>query len=133
MDKSKGKFFKLQKKKVIAPVFISEGINKKFLLAVNDHLFILLSENKRKEYIDKYSAVQEPLGYLSPQYFASAIAFWDINKEGPNEDNFNNSTVNKYVNLSSNSAIPQPVLNLRRKIELLRYIRLLEKINETLP
>jgi hypothetical protein len=131
------KGFKSQKKKSTIPVaYVPEGINKKFLITLNEYLFLLLSETKRKSYIDKYTLIQEPLEYLSPLYFASAIAFLDKNPNGPNPDNFNDSAVNQFVNklfTSSNTSIALSTLKLRRKIEFLRYIRLLMNINDKLP
>jgi hypothetical protein len=128
--------YKFQKKKVgIAPIAnIPEGINKKFLIALNEYLFILLEESKRKKYVDKYTLEKEPLGYLSPLYFASAIAFLDKNKELTKE-NFNDKAVKEYVDrlfTASNTSIPPETLKLRRKIEFLRYIKLLNLINQKL-
>jgi hypothetical protein len=139
MDKSKARFFKTQKKKITAPITkISEGINKKFLIQVNEYLVYLpdMTENTRDFYIDRYSRIEEPFRYMSPLYFASAIAFLHRNKNGPTEKNFNDKAVKEYVSrlvTETSSTIPPTTLELRRKIEFLRYIRLLLQINERLP
>jgi hypothetical protein len=136
MDKSKNKFFKVPKKKGVVPTgYVPEGINQKFLFAVNDYLLIIMEETKRQNYINKYSSITEPLAYLSPLYFASAIAFLDKHNNGPNEKNFNDTAVTDYVSRLfsvSNKVVGPSTLKLRRKIEFLRYIRLLISINQNL-
>jgi hypothetical protein len=135
--KSKGRYMKYGKKKLIPFTKLSEGINRRFLISVNDNLFKLpdMTETIRDEYITKYSRIDMNLRFLSPIYFASAIAFLHDNPEGPNEENFNDDSVKKYVSrliLESPSTLTQSTLDLRRKIEFLRYIRLLIKINSLL-
>jgi hypothetical protein len=134
----KGKFIKFQKKKLAPVTKLSEGINKKFLITVNDNLFKLpeMSEPIRDEYITRYSRIEINLRFLSPIYFASAIAFLHDYPEGPTDKNFTDSAVKKYVSrlmMETPSTISTSTLELRRKIEFLRYIRLLIKINDTLP
>ena len=135
--KSKGKFIKFQKRKLAPITKISEGINKKFLTAVNDNLFKLpeMSEAIRDEYIAKYSRLDTNLTYLSPLYFASAIVFLHRFKDGPTTKNFSDDAVKKYVSsiiTETPASISTSTLNLRRKTEFLRYIRLLIRINNQL-
>lgn len=138
-SKGKGKFFnKFQKKKLGPVTKLAEGVNRKFLMLVNDNLFKLpdMSEPIRDEYISKYSRIEINLRFLSPIYFAAAIAFLHQNKEGPTEENFDNSAVKKYISrliTDSPTSISASTLELRRKIEFLRYIRLLIKMNTLLP
>jgi len=139
MEKArKGKFYKFQKKRLAPVTKLSEGINKKFLISVNDNLFKLpeMTESIRDEYIARYSRIEINLRFLSPIYFASAIAFLHDYPEGPTKNNFTDTAVKKYVSrlISENpSTISISTLELRRKIEFLRYIRLLIKINSSLP
>lgn len=139
MEKArKGKFYKFQKKKLAPVTKLSEGINKKFLVSVNDSLFKLseMSEPIRDEYIARYSRIETNLHFLSPVYFASAIAFLHDHPDGPTQENFTNASVKKYVSRlisETPTTISSATLELRRKIEFLRYIRLLIKINSNLP
>jgi hypothetical protein len=136
--RTKGKFIKFQKKKLGPVTKLYEGVNKKFLNSVNDNLFKLpeMSEAIRDEYIAKYSRVETNLRFLSPIYFASAIAFLHDHPEGPTTTNFTDAAVKKYVSrlLTDNPASIKPSsLELRRKIEFLRYIRLLIKMDVLIP
>lgn len=134
----KGKFYKFQKKKLGPITKLTEGVNRKFLASVNDNLFKLpdMSETIRDEYISKYSRIDTNLRFLSPLYFASAIAFLHQNPEGPTTENFNDAAVKKYVSrliTESPTSISSSTLELRRKIEFLAYIRLLIKMDDLLP
>ena len=138
MEKArKGKFYKFQKKKIAPVTKLSEGVNKKFLVVVNDNLFKFpeMSESIRDEYISMYNRIDTNLRFLSPIYFASAIAFLHDHPDGPTVENFNDSAVKKYVTKlipDPPSSISTSTINLRRKIEFLRYIRLLYKMNDIL-
>jgi hypothetical protein len=139
MDKSKSKYLKQQKKKPSGPITysVAEGINKKFLIAVNDNLYYFKSMNQstRDAYLAKYNRIMEPLTYLSPIYFASAVAFIHDNKGELNEKTFDNKAVEKYVSILMSefkSSISASEINLRRKIEFLRYIRMVLLINSNL-
>jgi hypothetical protein len=134
----KGKYQKFGAKKKIAPVTkLTEGINKKFLITVNDNLFKFpeMSESIRDQYISKYSRVDTNLRYLSPIYFASAIVFLHDYPDGPNTQNFTDAAVKKYVSKiipESPGSLTASEILFRRKIEFLRYIRLLLKMNDIL-
>ena len=138
MEKArKGKYQKFAKKKIAPVTKLTEGINKKFLISVNDNLFKFpeMSESIRDQYIAKYSRVETNLRYLSPIYFASAIAFLHDHTDSPTPQNFTDSAVKKYVTKlipESPSSLTASETTFRRKIEFLRYIRLLYKMNDLL-
>jgi hypothetical protein len=138
MEKArKGKYQKFAKKKIAPVTKLTEGINKKFLISVNDNLFKFpeMSESIRDQYIAKYSRVDTNLRYLSPIYFASAIVFLHDYPDGPTQQNFTDATVKKYVTKlipDSPSSLTASEVTFRRKIEFLRYIRLLFKMNDLL-
>lgn len=138
MEKArKGKYQRFPKKKIAPVTKLTEGINKKFLIAVNDNLFKFpeMSESIRDEYITKYSRVDIDIRFLSPIYFASAIVFLHDYPDGPTTQNFTDSAVKKYVTKlipDSPASLSPSEITLRRKIEFLRYIRLLYKMNDIL-
>lgn len=138
MEKArKGKYQRFQKKKIAPVTKLTEGINKKFLVSVNDNLFKFpeMSESIRDEYITKYSRVETNLRFLSPIYFASAIVFLHDHPDGPTPQNFTDVAVKKYVTKlipDTPASLTPSEITLRRKIEFLRYIRLLYKMNDIL-
>lgn len=125
----KKKFFKKKE----GPSFrVFSGYNQRFFTEVNENLDKFLPETEREYYLNRYGRINEDFDYLSPIYFAAAIAFINQYKGGPTTSNFNDKAVDKYVkpNMTDNPpSIPPAALNLRRKIEFLRYIRLLLKID----
>ena len=116
---------------------VRDGINKDFLTQVNEKLSKLpnMSQSVRENYVNELIQIRISLKFYSPIYFASAISFLHDYKDGPNEENFNDEAVQTYVSPLmidfGESTIPKTVLNLRRKIEFLRYIRLLESIRNS--
>jgi len=126
------------KKKVFkqGPNFrVFEGENRDFLTAVNEKLANLpdISTEIRKILIDNYSTFQRPLSFTSPLYFAAAIAFLYKYPKGPSKTNFTNENLNNYVirNITETpSSISKASLEIRRKTEFLRYIRLVMKIDQ---
>lgn len=124
------------KKKAQGPNFrVFEGENRDFLTAVNEKLANLpeISTEIRKILIDNYSTFQRPLSFTSPLYFAAAIAFLYKYPKGPSKTNFTNENLNNYVirNITETpSSISKASLEVRRKTEFLRYIRLVMKIDQ---
>lgn len=111
---------------------VFSGYNQRFFTEVNENLDKFFSEKDREYYLNRYGRINQDFDYLSPVYFAAAIAFLNNHKEGPTPSNFNDKAVDKYVKpliLLTPPNIPASTLNLRRKIELLRYIRLVLKID----
>jgi len=125
----KKKFFKKKE----GPSFrVFSGYNQRFFSAVNENLDKFLPETEREYYLNRYGRINEDFDYLSPIYFAAAITFLNQNKDGPTTSNFNDKVVDKFVKPNMTDAPPSisaSGLNLRRKIELLRYIRLLIKLD----
>jgi len=114
---------------------VTSGYNQRFFSEVNANLDKLqltnMDERDREYYLARYGRINVDFDYLSPIYFASAVAFLNDHKGGPKKSNFNEKAIEKYVKpIISDipSTIPASTLNLRRKIEFLRYIRLLIKI-----
>jgi hypothetical protein len=114
---------------------VFEGENQDFLSAVNEKLSQLpeMSTNIRNTLIGMYGSIKSNFNYLSPIYFAGAVAFIHKYPKGPTKNNFTDENVKNYITrniLENPSSIPASTLELRRKIEFLRYIRLVQKINE---
>jgi hypothetical protein len=129
------KFFKKIKPKKKGPYFlVREGANKEFLTQVNENLSKLtnITQGVRENYINQYITIPISLKYFSPIYFASAIAFLHDNKDGADKENFNDEAVQLYVSpliFGTEGSISKSAQMLRRKVEFLRYIRLLLQIN----
>jgi hypothetical protein len=127
----KGKAFKQ-----MGPVYrVFEGENQDFLSAVNEKLANLpeMTTNIRNNLIGMYGTIKANFTYMSPIYFAGAVAFLYKYPKGPTKNNFTNENMDNYINknlLENPSSIPASVLKIRRKTEFLRYIRLVSKIND---
>lgn len=114
---------------------VFEGENRDFLSAVNEKLANLpeMTTNIRNSLIGMYGTIKANFNYMSPIYFASAIAFLHKYPKGATKNNFTNENLNSYVSrnfLETPVSIPKSTLDLRRKTEFLRYIRLVSKIND---
>jgi hypothetical protein len=114
---------------------VFEGENRDFLTAVNEKLANLpdISTEIRKILIENYGSFQRPLSFMSPVYFAAAVAFLYKYPKGPTKTNFTNENLNNYVtrNITETpSSVSKASLEIRRKTEFLRYIRLVMKIDE---
>jgi hypothetical protein len=116
----KGKAFKQ-----MGPVYrVFEGENQDFLSAVNEKLANLpeMTTNIRNNLIGMYGTIKANFTYMSPIYFAGAVAFLYKYPKGPTKNNFTNENMDNYINKN--------LLEIRRKTEFLRYIRLVSKIND---
>lgn len=114
---------------------VFEGENQEFFSAVNEKLANLpeMTTNIRNTLIGTYGTVKANFNYMSPIYFAAAIAFLYKFPKGANKNNFTDENFSNYVlrNLTENpSSISKSSLTMRRKCEFLRYIRCVQKINE---
>lgn len=134
MEKSK----RFAKKKHSGPSYrVFEGENQDFLSAVNEKLAQLpdVTETFRNSIIGIYGSLPFNLKYMSPVYFAGAIAFLNKFENGPTKQNLTDAAVEKYIgrNIPDNpGTVSASTIKLRRKIEFLRYIRLVNKLNEQL-
>jgi len=134
MEKSK----RFAKKKYSGPSYrVFEGENQDFLSAVNEKLAQIsdVTETFRNSVIGVYGSLPFDLKFMSPVYFAGAVAFLHKFENGPTKQNFTDAVLEKYIGrniLDNPGSVSESTLKLRRKIEFLRYIRLVEKLNEQL-
>lgn len=116
---------------------VFEGENQEFLSVVNEKLANLpeMSTNIRNTLIGMLGTIKTNFSYMSPIYFAAAVAFVHKYPKGPTKTNFTTENFNNYLvrNFRETPAsISKSALEIRRKTEFLRYIRLIMKINEEL-
>jgi hypothetical protein len=136
MERTREKFRPKKKAFKQGPTYrVFEGENQEFLSAVNEKLANLpeMTTNIRNSMIGMYGTIKSNFNYMSPIYFASAIAFLYKYPKGPTKTNFTNENLSNYVSrnfLETPASIPKSTLDLRRKTEFLRYIRLVSKIND---
>lgn len=114
---------------------VFEGENQDFLSAVNEKLANLpeITTNIRNTLVGMYGTVKANFNYMSPVYFAGAAAFLHKYPKGPTKTNFTTENLDAYINrniLENPASIPVNTIKLRRKMEFLRYIRLVSKIND---
>jgi hypothetical protein len=103
--------------------------NQMFLVELDKILLKLVNQSTRERIIKTLSNYTQPLFLFSPIYFGLALKF--IQNDSPTiSDAFMKKEVERF--LPSPTGELAQAKNIRRKINLLRYIRLVENINASL-